>query len=101
MRHYHTLYLHESDASVNEMLIKMITAHANLSTRGQRYDWSYEWRHDHIDVLFRSKADWRHFEETFEKEHREFLAKHELLPDDDSDVDLGSPAHIRIVVDRS
>lgn len=78
----------------------MIIAHANLSTRGQRYDWHYEWRHDHIDVHFRSKADWRHFEENFEKEHREFLAKHELLLDDDFDVDLDSSAQIRIVVDQ-
>jgi hypothetical protein len=38
MRNYYTLCLHESDASVNEMLIKMITAHANLSTRGQSDD---------------------------------------------------------------
>lgn len=88
MRHYHTLYLHESDESVNERLRKMIIAHADLSTRGQRCDWYYECWHDHINVRFWAKADWRHFEETFEKENKEFLSQHGLLePEDDSGLD--------------
>ncbi|MCJ2099479.1 hypothetical protein [Methylobacterium sp. E-046] len=91
MRHYHTLLAHENDDAVNEMPRRLITAHADLSTRGRRYNWCYEWRHDHVDVHFRAKADWQHFEETFERKHDAFLRKHNLLePDSNSMVDHAS-----------
>ncbi|MCJ2052806.1 hypothetical protein [Methylobacterium sp. J-070] len=82
MRHHHILFAHESDEAANEMFRKLITAHADFCTVGQRSNWYYEWRHDHVVVRFRLKADWYHFATTFWRKHFAILHMHDFLEPD-------------------